>query len=131
MSVGSKKLPESFSEAGNNLTGSGSVLLASADRPSEKLMNRIAQCILYENLPTIAIELGISKAQLSCIKADASHNANVQRFEVSLIFSNFNFKHVVCTGPLTHGVLILPLGYLVWHYRPELATKKSFYSVSP
>ena len=90
MSVGSKELPESFSEAGNNLKfnnliGSGSVLLTGADRPSEKLMNKIAQCILYENLPTIAIELGISKAQLSCIKADASHNANVQRFEVGLI----------------------------------------------
>ena len=116
MSVGSKKLPEGFSETGNNLIGSGSVLLTGADRPSEKLMNRIAQCILYENLPTIAIELGISKAQLSCIKADASHNANVQRFEVSLIFQACRL-HYPWSPNFTSWLPGLA------SYRPELATK--------
>ena len=95
MSVGNKKLPETFRETGTNSIGSDSGLLSRADRPSEKLMNRIAQCVLYDHISTIAIELGISKAQLSCIKADASVNANVQRFEVSLMLSIVNFK-ILC-----------------------------------
>ena len=57
--------------------------LPATDRPSEKLLNRIAQHIVYDHLPTVALELGINKAQLSCITA--AFNIHVQRFEVIFV----------------------------------------------
>ena len=56
--------------------------LAAGDRPSEKLMNTIAQHIIYDHLSTIAFDLVINKAKLSCITATS--NINIQRFEVIL-----------------------------------------------
>ena len=56
--------------------------LAAADRPSEKLLNTVAQNVIYDNLPIIAADLGVNRADLSRIKANFCSDALMQIFEV-------------------------------------------------
>ena len=56
--------------------------LAAADRPSEKLLNTVAQHVVYDNLSMIAVDLGVNRADLSRIKANFCSDTLMQIFEV-------------------------------------------------
>ena len=56
--------------------------LAAADRPSEKLLNTVAQHVVYDNLSMIAVDLGVNRADLSRIKVNFCSDALMQIFEV-------------------------------------------------
>ena len=55
--------------------------LLATDRPSEKLLNRVAQHIVYDNLSTIAVDVGVNRAELSRFKANFCSDAHMQIYE--------------------------------------------------
>ncbi len=63
-------------------------LLVGDDKPTDKLLNRIARHVLYESLHDIALDVGMDEARLSHIKKDFRDEAKEQIYQVYFFQGN-------------------------------------------
>ncbi len=70
--------------ATSNLSHSWMDQLLQDDRPTDKLLNRIARHVLYDSLRDIAQEIRMDEARLSHIRKDFRDDAKEQIFQVNI-----------------------------------------------